>query len=270
MNNTANIAWEKRPGLIAKLAQATSGALIVSIPNIACFMPEYMHICTSECRAIHVGFFILRLIVFTVVIMLCLTLSANASTTQTTKRNLAISATGYVIFLPLSIYASRYICTDARGSVLVLQFLFAFMLSTFLCMTNRKRRTTEESSIATSPNPEKIGYILVNHSDKIYPIAVDAIAYIYTTGRRTLITTTDGPAYEYSQSLDSIMSRLDDSLFYRANKQFILSRNAISELTVWFDSRLLVRLKGIEPPEPIYVSKNKASQFKKWVALGTK
>jgi hypothetical protein len=38
----------------------------------------------------------------------------------------------------------------------------------------------------------------------------------------------------------------------------------VKNITIWFDSRLLVTL-DVETPERLYVSKNKASEFKTWV-----
>jgi len=52
--------------------------------------------------------------------------------------------------------------------------------------------------------------------------------------------------------------------FIRANKQFIIARHSVKNITIWFDSRLLITL-DIEPPERIYISKNKAAEFKAWV-----
>ena len=60
------------------------------------------------------------------------------------------------------------------------------------------------------------------------------------------------------------MPSLDPADFIRANKQFIVNRDSISDITVWFDNRLLVTL-DVEVPERIYVSKNKASEFKSWL-----
>lgn len=52
--------------------------------------------------------------------------------------------------------------------------------------------------------------------------------------------------------------------FIRANKQFIVARDSVTDITIWFDSRLLITL-DTEVPERIYVSKNKASEFKTWL-----
>jgi DNA-binding LytR/AlgR family response regulator len=60
------------------------------------------------------------------------------------------------------------------------------------------------------------------------------------------------------------LSSLDPSNYYRANKQFIIARNAVENITVWFDNRLLVTLDR-DVPERIYISKNKAVDFKEWL-----
>ena len=68
----------------------------------------------------------------------------------------------------------------------------------------------------------------------------------------------------YLSQLEQIISSLSPADFIRANKQFIISRDSVKDITIWFDSRLLVTL-DIEVPERIYISKNKASEFKSWI-----
>ena len=68
----------------------------------------------------------------------------------------------------------------------------------------------------------------------------------------------------YNRSLDSIIGGLDPAKFFRANKQYIVARDSVKEIVVWFDSRLLVNMP-IELPEPLFVSKNKAAEFKNWM-----
>lgn len=60
------------------------------------------------------------------------------------------------------------------------------------------------------------------------------------------------------------MPTLSPATFIRANKQYILNRDSVTNITIWFDSRLLVTL-DVEAPERIYISKNKASEFKSWM-----
>ncbi len=106
--------------------------------------------------------------------------------------------------------------------------------------------------------------LLIPYKDKLLPIELDNVACFYTADKNTSIYLRDGRSYAYAKTLDQIMSTLDPTKFIRANKQFILSRQSIQNLTIWFDSRLLVTL-DVETPERIYVSKNKAAEFKNWI-----
>ena len=112
--------------------------------------------------------------------------------------------------------------------------------------------------------PKYQSRILVTLKDKIIPLAVEDIACIYSTDRKTEIITTAEATYIYNQPLDSIIKNLDPTVFFRANKQFIINRNHVVDITVWFDSRLRLRLTA-ETPEDIYIAKNRASEFKSWL-----
>ncbi len=107
---------------------------------------------------------------------------------------------------------------------------------------------------------------LVSVRDKLVPVSASDIACIYSTDRKTQIHKKDGRVLLYNKSLDSIITTLDPAKFYRANKQFIVARDSIMEIVIWFDNRLLVRLP-IELPEPLFVSKNKAAEFKNWLTM---
>ncbi len=108
--------------------------------------------------------------------------------------------------------------------------------------------------------------LLVPVRDKLVPVELDKVACIYNTGRKTQIYLQDGQVMVYNKSLDSIGATLNPSKFFRANKQYIVARKFIKEIVIWFDSRLLVNMP-IELPEPLYVSKNRASEFKMWMTM---
>jgi DNA-binding LytR/AlgR family response regulator len=109
--------------------------------------------------------------------------------------------------------------------------------------------------------PEKM---LIPVNNELIPIDVSRVAYFYTTQGNTRITLTDGSRYGYMRTLDNIGESLNPAVFFRANKQFIIAKNSVKNITIWFDNRLLITL-DVEVPERIYVSKNKAALFKKWL-----
>ncbi|RHJ93104.1 LytR/AlgR family response regulator transcription factor [Parabacteroides bouchesdurhonensis] len=106
--------------------------------------------------------------------------------------------------------------------------------------------------------------LLIPYKDRLVPINLDEVSFFYTSDKNTSVYLKDGRNYPYSKTLEQIMPSLDPANFIRANKQFILNRESVTDITIWFDNRLLVTL-DVDVPERIYISKNKASEFKAWM-----
>ena len=102
------------------------------------------------------------------------------------------------------------------------------------------------------------------HTDKFYPLAVEEILYFYTANEKVTAYTSDGKQHPVDRTLDALGEQLDERLFFRANRQFIISRNAIKDIDLWFGSRLSVNLT-LPVPERIIISKAKTPIFKKWI-----
>jgi DNA-binding LytR/AlgR family response regulator len=103
--------------------------------------------------------------------------------------------------------------------------------------------------------------------DKLIPLRIPDIACFYTNNEKTQIFLKDGQNILFNKSLDVIHQNLNPQMFFRANKQFVVARNAVIHITIWFDSRLLLTLL-VDTPERVYVSKNRAAEFKKWMSAG--
>jgi two-component system, LytTR family, response regulator LytT len=106
--------------------------------------------------------------------------------------------------------------------------------------------------------------LLVPVKDQLQPLDMNDISCFYTTDKNTRIFLRNGKSLPYSKTLEQIEGSLNPKDFIRANKQFIVARKSVKNITIWFDSRLLITL-DIESPERIYVSKNKAAEFKAWI-----
>jgi len=106
--------------------------------------------------------------------------------------------------------------------------------------------------------------ILVPVNDRLVIVKVNEISYFYTDDGKTRVVLKDRKMYHYHKSLEVIYQTLNHNLFFRANKQFIVAKDAITNITIWFDNRLHLTL-GTSTPERIFISKNKAATFKKWM-----
>lgn len=130
-----------------------------------------------------------------------------------------------------------------------------------LTQTDREAYAGRVTQMAERQNT---GGFLVHVKDKIIPVKVSEIAYFYTSDERVTIATFDGRRLPYDKALDAIIGTLPGNEFFRANRQFIVSRAAVSDISVWFGSRLSLNL-SVEVPERIIISKARVPEFKKWL-----
>lgn len=104
---------------------------------------------------------------------------------------------------------------------------------------------------------------LVPERDKLVPLSTANIAYFYIEDKSVKAISLDEHTYYMSQTLDEIMVQLNPEDFFRANRQFIVSRKAIKDMTIWFGNKLSVNLL-VKIPEDIIISKAKVPEFKTW------
>lgn len=116
-------------------------------------------------------------------------------------------------------------------------------------------------NISTSKNYKSC--FLVPERDKLIPLPTANIAYIYIDTKTVKAIGLDEHVYYMSQNLDEIMNQLNPNDFFRANRQYIISRKAIQDMTIWFGNKLSINL-SVKVPEKIIVSKAKVSEFKTW------
>ncbi len=105
---------------------------------------------------------------------------------------------------------------------------------------------------------------LIPMGDKLVPLRVDDIACICVDDGITRVLMSNGaPSMSLDEPLDAIMERLDPSLFFRANRQYIVAHSAISEISLWPIGKLALTL-SIDTPQRIIVSKARVPEFKSW------
>lgn len=107
--------------------------------------------------------------------------------------------------------------------------------------------------------------ILTYIRNELIPISTDEIAYIYTENTITYVITFDGKKSTSNVSLDDMFANLDPSLFFRANRQFIISISAIKKIIKYGNSQLKILVEDAEAE--IIISKNKAAEFRQWLNI---
>jgi DNA-binding LytR/AlgR family response regulator len=120
-----------------------------------------------------------------------------------------------------------------------------------------------ESLFAQLKRPYKTS-LLVHFKEKIIPLKTEQIAFLYYSNGIVGAITHQNQRHILNYTLDELEHMLDPDLFYRANRQFIIQREAIASAEHYFARKLTVRLH-VPAPEPIVVSKAKATDFLRWL-----
>ena len=143
-----------------------------------------------------------------------------------------------------------------------------FALEKFSRLTSTEEQTyrTKVEQLVEQKREERERVFLIHHKDKLIPLAVEQVAFFYTSNERVTATTFDGQCFPIDRTLEQLQASLSASEFFRANRQFIVSRNAVKDIAVWFGSRLALNLT-IETPERIIISKARVPEFKAWLSF---
>lgn len=132
-----------------------------------------------------------------------------------------------------------------------------------LSSADRTEYASRVSHTAHAQSPSQQTF-LIHFRDKIIPLQAQDIAFFHTFEERVSAYCFDGNKYFVELTLESLQGRLSSQHFFRANRQFIISRKAVKDISVWFGSRLSVNLT-VETPEKIVVPKARVHEFKSWI-----
>jgi two-component system LytT family response regulator len=106
---------------------------------------------------------------------------------------------------------------------------------------------------------------LVPEKDKLIPLPTHDIACIYIDAKMVKAVTFNSRTCYLDGVLDDLMQQLDPSLFFRANRQYIIARKSVKDISLWFGGKLSINL-NVPVAERILVSKARVAEFKKWLA----
>ncbi|MBX7108037.1 MAG: LytTR family DNA-binding domain-containing protein [Chitinophagales bacterium] len=105
---------------------------------------------------------------------------------------------------------------------------------------------------------------LIKLGDRLEPVSVNDILYFTAEQKITLLLTAQGKKHIIEPSLDDLESQLDPAQFFRLNRQYIASLQAIGNIFTHLNGKLKVQLKGMQQDD-IYVSRERAPAFRAWL-----
>lgn len=107
---------------------------------------------------------------------------------------------------------------------------------------------------------------LVQIGEKIKKVEIAEISYFFVLEKSTYLRTFNGSNLPLDVSLDKLELQLDPSRFFRINRKYLVSMDAILHMTAWSRSRIKLELK---PPADndfdSIVSVDRSAEFRKWL-----
>jgi len=91
------------------------------------------------------------------------------------------------------------------------------------------------------------------------------IALIYTKDKFVYVIGADLQKYAVDKTLAELEEELDSSVFFRANRQYIVNLNFIRSFKVYQKVKLLLDMDVPGLEEPVIISQHVAPAFKKWM-----
>jgi len=115
-----------------------------------------------------------------------------------------------------------------------------------------------------APQKKTKSRFMVKVGEKIRTIPIADILLFYSFEKATYLHTTSNRDYIIDYSLDELQILVDEALFFRINRKYIVSIEACSQMYAWSNSRLKLHIEGIDDAH-IVVAREKVQEFKQWL-----
>ncbi|MCR5886348.1 LytTR family DNA-binding domain-containing protein [Hymenobacter sp. J193] len=106
---------------------------------------------------------------------------------------------------------------------------------------------------------------LVKAGQALKAVPVDDVAYFLAEEGVVFLVTHAGKRFIIPDTLDQLEGQLDAQNFFRINRQFILSIEAVQEIRPYFKGRLVLQVMPQAAGEALVVSASRAPAFKHWL-----
>ena len=107
---------------------------------------------------------------------------------------------------------------------------------------------------------------LVKVGEKLKSIPTSDVAAFYSMAKGTFILTKTGRNYSIEPPLDQLIGVLDGTHFFKISRKYIVAVDALDEILVHSNSRLLLKIKGLEQQD-VVVAREKVKEFKAWLGV---
>ena len=159
----------------------------------------------------------------------------------------------------------RLIAEVAAFCLLLLIFFVLYMRNQ-MELEREKNRNLEKALLYSADSSAYREKFIVHLNNRILPIHVKDIAYIFAESKSTFIVTSSGVKHILDESLDTAESQLDPVHFFRISRSCIIEQSAISSAAKIPGGRVVITPdQALTPPlTDLTVSRARVQAFLEW------
>lgn len=119
-------------------------------------------------------------------------------------------------------------------------------------------------SVGLAGSAAYLHYLKSNTYDGSYIIDIADVSHFVTDGKRSYAMMADGTRHHIGYTLEQLMQRLDPMMFFRANRQYVVHRQAIYRIQSYGSRQMRIRMKGYDDVQ-VLVSKERVLALNGWI-----
>lgn len=108
-------------------------------------------------------------------------------------------------------------------------------------------------------------FLIPSKGSKLLPLPTESVACFYIDNSVVKAISKNNESYIIPHTLEELIECLNPKVFFRANRQYIISKDAVMDIDYWFNGRLAINLI-ITTKDRILVTKARVGEFKEWFA----
>ncbi|OUJ70371.1 LytR/AlgR family response regulator transcription factor [Hymenobacter crusticola] len=125
---------------------------------------------------------------------------------------------------------------------------------------------SKQQRTGTAASPAQPEHLVVKLGRREVVVPYGEIRCCYSAGKETYLLTLDDKQYLLDYSLDRLSEQLPSALFFRANRQFLLTAKAVELVQPDTHGKLVAQLTAAPRlPERIVISRDRAPAFRQWL-----
>ncbi|MEO6837316.1 MAG: LytTR family DNA-binding domain-containing protein [Ginsengibacter sp.] len=138
-------------------------------------------------------------------------------------------------------------------------------LDTLETLLFKNTETNELPGIFSQFEKRKKTRLLVKRGVANIVLFLNDVVAIYTTNKLMYVVDKDSKKYSIDKTLTELEEELDPTIFFRANRQFIININFVKSFKAYRRVKLIVDFNIPELEYRVCISQHVAPSFKKWM-----